>query len=410
MGGSKPQAPQFIQPPPPTITQAPAPNINESSRQLAQSQLEFNPQLARQQVALQEELAPRLTAQQVALQGQYGPQLAQQSYALQQQYGPLYRALYEQMFPTQVTGLETLGQQALQRLQSPQGLTPEQMGAQDVVRNREQDRLLRGIRTQANLGGGLYSGAREQQEREGLAELARGYTLQDIDLQRQARSQTLQELIASGQVVFPQVQQPGVPMGQAPAFGQSVTPSPDALLQAFLQGQIVQPATFSPGTPGTPGLAGPIIGAVGSLATAKMFMACLPGTTLIQTSDGDRPISIVQTGDMLSNGALVLFKSEYAPQATRFVKLILADGRWVETCDQHLVANRVAIDYQVGDQLADLLVVEKHVSLRTERTYDLLTSSLDGGYLVQGIPVATMIPMLHRLAHLFQKETTDANR
>ena len=232
-GGGKAQQPQFIQPPPPTITQAPAPNIQETSRQLAQSQLEFNPQL---------------TAQQVQLQGQYAPQLAQQEYGLQQQYGPLYRQLYEQMFPTQVQGLETLGQQALQRLQSPEGLTSQQLAAQSDIRNREQERLLRGIRTQANLGGTLYGGRREEQEREGLAELSRGYALQDIDLQRQARQQTLQELVASGQVVFPQVQQP-----TAPGFGRGVTPSPDALLQAFLQGQIIQQPVYAPGNPGSPG-------------------------------------------------------------------------------------------------------------------------------------------------------------
>ena len=232
-GGSKPQAPTFITPPPPTITQAPPPNIAESSAQLAQSQLQYNPQL---------------TTQQVQLQGQYGPQLAQQAYGLQQQYGPLYRSLYEQLFPTQTQGLETLAQQSLQRLQSPYSLTPQQQGAQDVIRNREQDRFLRGVRTQANLGGTLYSGAREQRETEGLAELANQYALQDIGLQQQNRQQTLQELIASGQVIFPQVQQPNVP-----GFGQGVTPSPDALLSAILQGQIVQQPVYQPGNPGSPG-------------------------------------------------------------------------------------------------------------------------------------------------------------
>ena len=232
MGGSKPQQPQYVQPPPPQIIQGPAPNPAETSRQLAESQLQYNPQL---------------TAQQVQLQGQYGPQLAQQQYALQQQYGPLYRMLYEQMFPSQTQGLETLSQQALQRLQSPQGLTPGQQTAQDTIRNREQERFLRGIRTQANLGGTLYSGNREEQERLGLGELASQYALQDIGLQERQRAQTLQELIAAGQVIFPQIQQTNVPN-----YGQGVTPSPDALLSAIQSSYLVNPAQFQAGTPGRP--------------------------------------------------------------------------------------------------------------------------------------------------------------
>ena len=231
--GSAPQAPQFIQPPPPQITQAPPPNVQQNAADLARSQLEFNPQLAQQATDIQRQQAP---------------QLAKSEYDIQAQYGPMYRALYEKLFPTQVQGQETLATQALQRLQSPQGLTPEQQSAQDFTRNYEQDRLLRGIRTQANLGGNLYSGNRELQEQQGLAELARGYAQQDIGLQDQRRAQALQELIASSQVVFPQVQQPGVQQ-----FGQGVTPSADALLQAIMQGQIIQQPVYQPGNPGHPG-------------------------------------------------------------------------------------------------------------------------------------------------------------
>lgn len=233
MGGSKPSPPTFIQPPPPQITQTPAPNVGETSAQLAQSQLQYNPQL---------------TQQAVQLSGQYGPQLAQQAYALQQQYGPLYKDLYTQLFPTQVQGQETLAQNALQQIQSPSGLTPQQQAAQDVIRDREQTRLLRGIRTQANLGGTLYSGNRELQEQEALAELANQYALSDIGLQQQQQAQALQNLIASSQVVFPQVQQPNVPN-----YGQGVTPSADALLSAIMQGQIIQQPVYQPGNPGSPG-------------------------------------------------------------------------------------------------------------------------------------------------------------
>ena len=261
-GGAKQQQPQFIQPPPPQITQAPfpqanaGPTIQQNAADIYKAQLEFNPQLTRQAAELQQQYGPPLAASQVDIQRQQAPRLAQSEYELQQQYGPLYRSLYEQLFPTQVQGQETLAQQSLQRLQSPQGLTPQQQSAQDFTRNREQDRFIRGIRTQANLGGNLYSGNRELQEQEGLAELARGYAQQDIGLMDQRRAQTLQELIASSQVVFPQVQQPGAPQGQAAQFGQGVVPNANALLQAIMQGQIIQQPVYQPGNPGTPGFFG----------------------------------------------------------------------------------------------------------------------------------------------------------
>ena len=232
MGGDKPHQSQFIQPPPPQIIQAPPPPVGETSAQLAQSQLQYN---------------PRLTAQQVALQQQYAPQLAQSEYNIQAKYGPMYRALYESMFPTQTQGLETVSRQGLERFQNPQGLTAEQQAAQDAIRNRAQERMLRGIRTQANIGGTLYGGNRERREVEAASELANRYAMQDIALQDQRRREALAEIVTGGQVMFPQVQQPGVP-----GFGQSVTPSPDALLAAYSQGQIINPAVYQQGTPGTP--------------------------------------------------------------------------------------------------------------------------------------------------------------
>jgi len=83
--------------------------------------------------------------------------------------------------------------------------------------------------------------------------LSRQYAQQDIGLQQQQRAQTLQELIASSQVVFPQVQQPGAPQVGAPQFGQGVVPGADALLAAIMQGQIIQQPVYQPGNPGSPG-------------------------------------------------------------------------------------------------------------------------------------------------------------
>src|SRR3990167_448295 len=118
MGGSKPQQPQFIQPPPPQITQAPPPNIQQNAADLYQAQLQYNPQLTAQAAQLQQQYCPQLAQSQTDIQRQQAPQLAQSQFDIQQQFGPLYRALYQQLFPTQVAGQEALASQSLQRLQS----------------------------------------------------------------------------------------------------------------------------------------------------------------------------------------------------------------------------------------------------------------------------------------------------
>ncbi len=241
MGGKPAQQPQFIQPPPPQIIQSPTPppNVAETSAQLAQNQLQYNPQLTQQAVQLQQ---------------QYAPQLAQSEYDVQAQYGPLYRQLYQNLFPSQVQGQETLAQQATQRLQSPQSLTSEQLAAQTAIRDRSRTDLQRGIRSAYNLGGNLYSGAREKAETDALSQYEQGLVSQDIGFQQQSRDQALRELIASSQVVFPQVQQPA-----AAQFGQGVTPSPDSLMQAILASQsnfLVNPSVYQPGNTGTPGFFG----------------------------------------------------------------------------------------------------------------------------------------------------------
>ena len=101
---------------------------------------------------------------------------------------------------------------------------------------------------------------------------------------------------------------------------------------------------------------------------------------------------------MLPEGTVIL-KTCYAPAETIFVKLILSDGREVETCDVHIVDGHPAITYQAGDRVAGATVVEQQVSVRHEATYDLLTSTPTGGYTSHGIPIASMIPLLHKIAH-----------
>ena len=214
--GSDPQPAQVIPAPPP-------PNVAQNAEESFQAQLKYNPQL---------------TAQAVQLQGQYGPQVAQQQFAQTQQVAPLYRALLEQQYPQ----VPVLSNQVTQRLQSPQGLAPEQQAAQDFTRQRAADELSRNIRSQANLGGNLYSGNRQEMETRAQAELQRGFATEDIGLQDQRRQQAVSELLSLLQVAGLPVQQ----TQQAPGFTQGVVPSSDALLNALVQNSGnfgIQPAT-----------------------------------------------------------------------------------------------------------------------------------------------------------------------
>src|SRR3990167_3385032 len=238
MGGSKPSEPQYIQPPPPQIIPSPVapPNAGETAGQLAQTQLQYNPQLSQQAFDLY---------------SQFSPQYQQQAYQQQQQYGPMYKALQDQLYPQQAQNLQTLATQAGQRFASPQGLTPEQQAAQDAIRQRAYQESDRGVREAANVGGTLYGGRRELREDRARNELSQGFATQDIQLQDQLRAQALQELIAASQVNNPQIAQVNPPQ-----FTQSVTPSADSLLQAIMGAQsqfIVNPSQYQPGNPGTPG-------------------------------------------------------------------------------------------------------------------------------------------------------------
>lgn len=383
-GGSKPSAPVIVQPPPPQITQGPAPNPSETSRQLYEAQLQYN---------------PLLTQQSVDLQTKFAPQLAQSEFDTQAKFGPMFRTMYEQMFPSQTQGLETLSQQALQRFQSPQGLTPQQQAAQDFTRQRASDELSRNIRQQANLGGTLYGGHRQEQERRAQAELQNQFALSDIGLQDQRRSQALQEFVASSQPFFPSIQQPSVP-----SYTQGVTPSPDALMQAIQSSYLVNPSQVFPGTAGrSSGIAQGLGSAAGAAGMAKIMFMCLPGETLIDTSEGSVPIEAVRVGTHLADGELVLMKYEYVNYPTTFFKLVLDDRSWVETCDRHLIDGKEAQAYHEGEELQGRTIVQIISSVREVMTYDLLTTREDGGYDCCGIHVQSMIPTMHRFAQQLQE-------
>ena len=199
-GGSKSPSVSVVSPPPPTVTQLPEPDVAKQAEQSYQAQLKYN------------------------------PLLSQQQYETQSQYGPMYKALLGQLYPE----LNTYQQQVSQRIGSPTGYSPEQQSALDAIRQRQTDVGLRNIREGANLGGTLYGGRRQQAEADYLTQQGQAYTAQDIAYQQQQQAANQQALITLLQLSNPQVQQ----------FAQGVTPSPDALLNAYSQSIFAQPAAI----------------------------------------------------------------------------------------------------------------------------------------------------------------------
>ena len=63
----------------------------------------------------------------------------------------------------------------------------------------------------------------------------------------------------------------------------------------------------------------------------------------------------------------------------------------------HKIYNKRAKDYKVGDRIQNTKVTSITRYNGVERSYDLLTA--DGGYLIGGIPVNSMIEELASLAN-----------
>ncbi len=161
--------------------------------------------------------APRVTA----------GQTAGEVYGAQQQYDlPAQQLAFNRLFdPTSgigayTQGLEDIrknvfsGEQAirealqgqiLQQIQSPTGLTQEQMAAQQGVRDRAQGELVRAQRTRANLGGGLFGGRAARAEEQGVSNLQQAFAVEDIDRQERQRQQTTQNAMGFMAMLFPEL-------------------------------------------------------------------------------------------------------------------------------------------------------------------------------------------------------------
>jgi len=133
-------------------------------------------------------------------------------------------------------------------------------------------------------------------------------------------------------------------------------------------------------------------------ASIKVAMLCIPEGETVTTDDGEKSIDEIVPGDIVTgyNGeqTTVIQKHIYKedPEAVRFVRFTLEDGKTFAVCDKHRVEGKHAEEYTVGSRVGGSEIISLAVFGGVNISYDLLTE--DAGYQMQGVPVNSMIEEL----------------
>jgi len=136
--------------------------------------------------------------------------------------------------------------------------------------------------------------------------------------------------------------------------------------------------------------------------TVKGFMACIPEGTKIDTADGPVAIEDIKAGTKVKGyykaetEVLQVHQYKEDPKPHRFYIFSFDNGGRVRCCDMHKIYNKRAKDYKVGDRIQNTQITSITRYNGVERSYDLMTA--DGGYLIGGVPVNSMIEELAELA------------
>jgi hypothetical protein len=144
-----------------------------------------------------------------------------------------------------------------------------------------------------------------------------------------------------------------------------------------------------------------LIGAALPYAGIKLYFACLPEHTRIDTPSGPQSIESLQPGDVVIgfNGkpVRVLQKHSYLEDpATVFLRISFADGATVDLCQMHRIAGVRAREIRKGQTVAGRQVTRIESRLGETRSYDLLTE--DSGYQIAGVSVNSMIEEMNTAA------------
>lgn len=143
------------------------------------------------------------------------------------------------------------------------------------------------------------------------------------------------------------------------------------------------------------------------LGIAKVFFACIPEGTHVDTPNGSRPIEDIQAGDQVigfsGKPVNVIQKHSYLedPSVPRFYRIEFTNGSLVDLCDMHRIAGVRARDLRPGIAVAGFAVRSCSTYGGVKRSFDLLTE--DAGYRIQGVPVNSMI---EEMVHAAQYGTT----
>jgi hypothetical protein len=144
-----------------------------------------------------------------------------------------------------------------------------------------------------------------------------------------------------------------------------------------------------------------LIGALMPYAGIKMYFACIPERTLIDTPFGRRPIETLQPGEKVigysGKPVLILQKHSYMENPeTVFLRVKFADGAAVDLCQMHRLAGIRARNIRTGQTIGGRQVTDIQPRRGEARSYDLLTE--DTGYQIQGVSVNSMIEEMHEAA------------
>ena len=142
-----------------TVVQAPAsaptPSATETAGDIYKARLQYDPLTSALEMQQQQQYMPQQAALYQSLFNQYAPQMARTQQQTQRELYPYQSQLVEQG-----------AQQALQRLQNPDYMTPQEQQALEANRTKEVTSLQAAMRNRANMGGTLYGGRSAAEETE----------------------------------------------------------------------------------------------------------------------------------------------------------------------------------------------------------------------------------------------------
>ena len=138
----------------------------------------------------------------------------------------LFEQTRQDAFPGESAIRAALIQNVLGNLQSPTGITPQQQTGIDERRGLAQENVVEGLRTRANLGGGLFGGRAAQTEQRAVGELQSGFAEEDIAREERSRLNAIQAALPLLQILFPSV-------GITPPAFQSAVQAPNQLASSL---------------------------------------------------------------------------------------------------------------------------------------------------------------------------------